>query len=128
MPVSWRFVDGIVFLESDESWTLDEWRGAVDAFLADPAWVPGMGLIHDRRRMTRSPNTQEVRDAVGFVGLRQHALGRARWALVVGSPAGYGMARVGEALLDGTTITLRTFYDMSSAETWVRSGPRNAED
>src|SRR5262249_27060997 len=119
MPVSWRIDEGVAFLESDETATVEEWKAAIDALVADP-WVPGTGLVHDRPRLGRTPAPIEVRAAADYVSAKQSALGRARWAIVVSSPAGYGMARVGEALLDASDITLRTFYDLDSAEAWVR--------
>jgi hypothetical protein len=120
MPVSWRIEEGVAFLESDEMSTVEDWKIAIEALVADPAWVPGTGLVHDRRRLRRTPDPREVRAAVDYVGAKQAVLGRARWAIVVSSPAGYGMARVGEALLDASHIMLRTFYDLDSAEAWVR--------
>jgi hypothetical protein len=120
MPVSWRIDEGVAFLESDAGATVEDWKTAIDALLAHPAWVPGTGLVHDRRRLRRTPDVREVRAAVDYASAKQAAIGRARWAIVVSSPAGYGMARVGEALLDTSHIRLRTFYDLDSAEAWVR--------
>jgi hypothetical protein len=42
MPVSWRISQRVVFLESTGKPTFAEWRAAVDAFLADPDYAPGM--------------------------------------------------------------------------------------
>ena len=120
MPVSWTISQGFVYVVSDEHWTLEEWMTSVDALLADPRYEPGMGLLHDRRRTARTPFSQEVRAAVDFIRARADALGKARWGLVVEGLAGYGMGRMAEALIDGSSIELRVFRDLAVAEAWVR--------
>jgi hypothetical protein len=122
MAVSWCIKDGLVCLQSEGEWSRAEWRGAVDGFLADPEFRTGMGLIHDQRRLLLPERgLLEVRAAVDFLRPRTVRIGRARWAVLVGDPGAYGLARVAQAvLLNDTEISLRVFYDASQAEAWVR--------
>jgi len=117
MPVSWRIADGLVRLESSETATFDEWRGAVDAALADPAFRPGMGVVHDWRKQQAALSTEEVRKRASYA---EHLaeLGVTRWAILVARNADYGMGRVGQAITDG--VQLRAFRDQVEAEAWAR--------
>jgi hypothetical protein len=120
MPVSWTISEGLAYFTSYEHGTLEEWMRSVDALLADPDYTPGMGVLHDRRRIANSPSSQEVSAAVAFIEARASAVGNARWALVASSTAGYGMDRMAQMLLQGTSVTLRVFHELGEAEDWVR--------
>jgi hypothetical protein len=40
--------------------------------------------------------------------------------MVVATPAGFGMARMGQVLLGDLPTTMRIFTDMAAAEAWLR--------
>jgi hypothetical protein len=121
MPVSWRIMNGLVYLESDEAATFEEWRDAVDAALADPAVRPGMGIIHDWRKHRTSLPSAEVKKRAEYVARNAARFGQTRWALLVDSSVGYGMGRMAEALT-GLGAALRVFRDPVEAEAWARGG------
>lgn len=120
MPVSWRIETELVWLESSAQATLDEWREALEAVLADPRYRPGMGLVHDRRKLAWVPTTEQVTAATNHIAGRSMAIGKARWGLVVAGAAGFGMGRMAEILLERTSVTLGVFRDLDEAEAWVR--------
>jgi hypothetical protein len=127
LPISWQIRDGLVWAESSGESSVDDVRAAVEAFLDDPAYKPGMGLVHDVRRR-RVPDAQEVQQAVSFVASRAREIGRARWGIVVSSDAAFGMGRMVGALLEssssiavqGSSVTAHVFRDVDEAEAWVR--------
>src|SRR5260221_1038831 len=118
MPVLWRFTSGLVYLESSEGATFEEWRDAIDAVWADPAFEPGMGIVHDWRKLRAGLPTAEVEKRSEYLAANAAPFGRTRWALLVDSPVAYGMGRMAETLT-GTGNGLRVFPDPAQAETWA---------
>lgn len=121
MPVSWRITNGLVHLESSEGATFEEWRDAVDAAWADPAFRPEMGIVHDWRKLRAGLPTAEVEKRSDYLASNAARFGRTRWALLVDSPVAYGMGRMAETLT-GTGTGLRVFRDPAEAEVWARGG------
>jgi len=76
--------------------TFQEWTTAVFEALADAAFRPGMGVVHDLRRMVRIPSATEASDRVDFLVVRSRTLKVSRWAIVVSGQAHYSMARLAE--------------------------------
>lgn len=122
MPISWQIHDGLVWIKSEDPWSIAEWKAAVDAFLAHPEFRQGMGIINDRRGLRRVPTAQEVAAAINFVKSREVAMGNARWAMVVGDPTNYGMGRMAQSLIAGALVSVAVFNTMAEAEAWVRQG------
>jgi hypothetical protein len=119
VPVSWRIANGLVHLESSEGATFEEWRDAVDAAWADPAFRDGMGIVHDWRKLRAGLPTPEVEKRSEYLAANAARFGRTRWALLVDSAAAYGMGRMAETLT-GTGTGLRVFRDPAEAEAWAR--------
>jgi hypothetical protein len=119
MPISWQVANGVVFLESGEDATFPEWRQAIEGFLAHPGYRPGMGVIHDWRRLLKAPATPDIIARSSYVkGIPP--LKGTRWAFVVGSLAAFGVARMAQILTEESSLELRVFRDMAQAEAWVR--------
>jgi hypothetical protein len=116
MPVSWRISNGLVVLESDEPVTFAEWQAAIDGALASKDYRPGMGVLHDQRRLKHAPSVEEGKARVSFVAGR----GIRRWAVLAAGDATYGMGRMGEALSAATSVEIRAFRDPAEAEAWAR--------
>ncbi len=119
MPVSWRITNGLVHLESDEAATFDEWHAAVEAALADPAFRPGMGILHDWRKHRGVPPAAEVLRRSEYLARNAAPFDRMRWALLVATNAGYGLGRMAEVLTE-PGVRLRVFRDPAEAEAWAR--------
>jgi hypothetical protein len=115
MPVSWRIMNGLVYLESDEPATFEQWRRAVEGALADPGYQPGMGIIHDWRKHRTLLPSAEVLKRSDYLARNAARFGRTRWALLVDSNAGFGMGRMAETLT-GPGAALRVFRDPIAAE------------
>lgn len=123
MPVSWRIENGLVWLESTEPSAFEEWRAAVEGFLAHPDYRPGMGAIHDWRQHQSGLPTGEIRARSHYIVRNAAIFGTMRWALVAPADVAYGMGRMAETLTAAHPLELRTFRDMAAAEAWVRGGP-----
>jgi hypothetical protein len=122
VPVSWRIFEDVVYLESDEGATFEEWRDAIDAAWADPAFQAGMGIVHDWRKLRTALPTAEVEKRSDYLARNAARFGRTRWALVVDSTSGYGMGRMAETLA-GSGAVVRVFRNHGEAEAWARGGP-----
>jgi hypothetical protein len=120
MPVSWRIVRDVVFLESTGKPTFVEWRAAVDAFLADPDYAPGMPVVHDWREAQDVPSPIEIQKRAAYVAGRLSSQ-PTRWALVVRGVESYGMARMAQGLMADSAVDVRMFRDATAAEDWVRA-------
>jgi hypothetical protein len=122
VPVSWQITNGLVQLESDEAATFEEWREATQRALASSSYRPGMGLVHDQRRVVRVPLAGEIEARAYYAAGQMRAHAVRRWALVVKGDAAFGMGRMGEALANDT-VEFRAFMEMAEALTWARGGP-----
>lgn len=98
---------------------IEEWTATMTAALADPRWRPGLCVLADRSRVP-APTTDFLRGLVSFVAGHGDAFRGCAWAMVVADDASYGMARMGQALLDRLGIAFEIFHDLESAERWLR--------
>jgi hypothetical protein len=126
VSVVWRIENDVVWIESSDPSEFEEWRAAVEAFLAHPDYKPGMGAVHDWRGHRNGLPTREIRFRSHYLVRNAAAFGRMRWALVAPADVGYGMGRMAETLTAAPSLELRTFREMGEAEVWVRSLPASA--
>jgi hypothetical protein len=120
MTVSYRIDESsrIVFLEGDQP-SLQEWRQTLLSIFSDPAYERGFNFLSDRRS-SKEPMSADFPDAARhFLEARSHEIGRCKWAFVINTIAGYAMARVVQALFEGTNVEFRVFKDMDEARHWL---------
>jgi hypothetical protein len=123
MTLSYR-IDGssrIVFLEGDQP-SLQEWQQTLLAIFSDPAFQRGFNFLSDRSRC-KEPMTPDFPDAaLQFLEAHGHEIGRCKWAFVVNTIAGYAMARVVQAIFEGTNVEFRVFKNIDEAYHWLLKG------
>ena len=100
---------------------IEEYEAVLAAIFRSPLFQPGFGFLIDRRRF-ESPPAAFVRRLIEFLNQNRRSLAGARWAVVVESPAGYGMGRMGQMLAEGSgdAVTVCVFRDIGEAESWLR--------
>jgi hypothetical protein len=133
MPVSWRISKGVVFLESEQQATLEEWTSAVDSSLSSHDYRPGMGVVQDWRSAKGLPAAKVIRLRIDVLVPRARARGVKRWAIVVAGDARWelvvtgdayrGADRAPEPLAGRGSVEFRLFKELAEAEAWVRVGP-----
>ncbi len=121
MAATVTVLDAFVLLETDDATSLAEWQAAVDSVAVHPEYRPGMGVVHDWRKHSRALEMAEIEARSRY--LSASPLGSIRWALLVERAVDYGMGRMAEALLDGSSVHLRVFQDKAEAEAWARARP-----
>lgn len=109
---------GIVRLTLSGKPTFQEWSRAVDALRADAAYRPGYHIISDRSGMDGPPTAGFVREVADYLRARPELRG-GRWAIVAPDPAGYGMGRMTEALIQLSGVEARSFHTMGAAVAWL---------
>ena len=101
--------------------TFEEWRSAMEAVFAHPDYRPGFHFLGDRRAAPAPPSREFFEQALEFTIAHADQVRGARWATLVGTPAGYGMARVAQAISEGTRpIEFEIFTDLGAALSWLR--------
>jgi hypothetical protein len=101
--------------------TFAEWRSAMEAVFADPAYRPGFHFLGDRRSVPAPPSREYFEQALEFTLAHADQVRGSRWATVVATPAGYGMARVAQAISeDSSPIEFGIFTDLGAALSWLR--------
>lgn len=99
--------------------TFDQWADLVRSVFADPAWQPGFGLLFDRRPIDEPPSTSFVRRLADFCKRNVGALRGSRIALLVSSPAAFGMGRMEGQLLTNGGPEHSVFTAEEEALSWL---------
>jgi hypothetical protein len=98
--------------------------GALRAWLADPAFKPGLDAICDFTDANSTPTLSDLRELIALV--QEHALeiGDTNVAVVTSRPITFGIARVFEALADAenTPLHVKVFFGLEAAWKWLRPG------
>jgi hypothetical protein len=121
MPITWTAdpEQPFVFVWISDPYTFDEWRTALVALSATPAYQTHRTILADRRQAA-APTQAFANDMVEF--LRGHPETIARHAaVVVGDDTSYGMSRMIELKTEvqHPELKMRTFRDMNRAIAWL---------
>ena len=121
MSVSFAFDDSghAVTLHYTAEPSLQEWTDTMLAAMNDPRFHPGIKLLLDRH-LLGPPSPDFVHGVAEFVGLHRAILSRCPSAILVGGKGAYGMARMGQALIDFHGVTFEIFESAEAAEEWLR--------
>jgi hypothetical protein len=110
---------GIVTLDYTGDPSFGEWASTMDAVLRDAAFRTGYGILIDRSRLKKIPETQYIRRVVEYVRAHESLFGDSRVATLVSSTGAYGMARMSQILLDDSTARVKAFTDRAAALKWL---------
>ncbi len=89
----------------------------------DPRWEPGMRVLVDHRALDPRHITADDLRACADLHVRlDDRVGPGDWAIVAGSSATYGLARMWPAFID-ERLSLRTkvFIDLDDARAWLQN-------
>jgi hypothetical protein len=122
MPISYRIDRERGWIETRCSGpvTLPEVRAHFDELQSDPACPRQLDVLLDLTEITSVPNSPQVRAAAERVALVDNIVFEA-CAIVAGSEAWFGMARMFEVFARGYFSDIRTFRKRGDAERWLLS-------
>ena len=109
----------LVLYCADGSATANEARNFLTAVAAHPDHRPGFRFLGDGRHVSSEPDTPHVYSTAGAIIDRAAALGPCRWAVVVGSVMGFGMARMMGILTDRSGVEIVPFRSAGEAAAWL---------
>jgi hypothetical protein len=114
----------IVRLTHVGSSAIEEYEATLTAIFRSPLYRPGFGFLVDRRGF-EAPPSSFVQQLVSFLQRNRGSVAGARWAVVASTPAGYGMARVGQMLAEAAehVVIVDAFRSVAEAEAWLRGRP-----
>jgi hypothetical protein len=109
-----------VTITVEDPYTFDEWLAATTPLLN---LGPGLQVLVDRSRST-PPTREFIERMVTFFERHGAQIKRWRAAIVAGTEAGYGVARMLELSAEARNIDLqiRAFRDLGSAQRWLTTG------
>jgi hypothetical protein len=94
-------------------------RALLRSVAADPGYRPGMPLLVDRRPVPEPPSVAYVNELPVVLREMARATAPCRTAVLVGTPAVYGMLRMASALAGDTGVEVGAFRDENLARRWL---------
>ncbi|MDB4905960.1 MAG: hypothetical protein JWO05_744 [Gemmatimonadetes bacterium] len=87
----------------------------------------GFNIISDHREIGQPATRMQVELLVAHLEHLRRYFSGSRWAIIVSSPASFGMARMLGAMAERVPMTVRAFREAEPAERWVNGGPEPQE-
>lgn len=122
MPLTYR-IDaeaGLLLLTAEGVVTQAERLATLKAWLADPAFRPGLDALCDFSAAASTPALAELEALIAVVKQHGHAIGRSRVAIIAGKPVVFGVARQFGALASESPLVVRAFRERNEALSWLR--------
>lgn len=125
MPMHYQIdsEQGILFIVAEGDIGQAERFAAMQAWLSDPDFRPGLHTLADFSDATNVPSLPELEEIAAF--MRQYAkkIGQIKIAIVTKRAVTFGVARQFSALAPGEFLTVRVFKDRDEALAWLAEGP-----
>jgi hypothetical protein len=124
MPMRYKIDSerGMLFVEADGETTQAERFQAMQAWISDPAFRPGLQTLADFSESTNVPTLAELEEIVAFMRRYATSIGQIRIAMVAARAVSFGVARQFGALAPGAFVTVQVFKDRESALAWLAEG------
>ena len=125
MPLSYR-IDadaGMLLIVGEGFITQSERLSAMDAWLRDPDFRPGLNTLCDFSEATSTPTMRELRELVAKIDEHAEAIGKKKVALITSKPVTFGVARQFQNLADFGPLDVEVFRDRGTALGWLNHQP-----
>ncbi len=121
MPIHYRIDREIkrILTRCTGETTLKEVLGHFEELEVDPDCPPHADVLLDLSEIENLPNVGQIRAAAERAGDASKKVGFGACAIVVGSEAWFGMARVFEAFTERYFARSSVFRSREAAETWL---------
>ena len=99
--------------------TIEDMLRCVSGAAAE-AGGPGYNVLSDHRNVGEPATRPQLEALVSHIAALRRYFGGARWAVIVATPASYGMMRMLGVLAERVPMEVRVFSDADAAEQWAR--------
>jgi SpoIIAA-like len=110
---------GMLFIVAEGETTQAERFEAMQAWMRDPEFRPGLQTLADFSESANVPTLGELEEIVAYMRQYASAIGQKRIAIVTARPVSFGVARQFGALAPGAFLTVQVFKDRESALAWL---------
>jgi hypothetical protein len=114
---------GMLFLSADGETSQAERFEAMQEWMRDPEFRPGLQTLADFSESENVPTLAELEEIVGYMRRYQSAIGQKKIAIVTTRPVSFGVARQFGALVPGDFLTVQVFKDRDAALAWLAEAP-----
>ena len=114
---------GMLFIVAEGETMQAERLAAMQAWLNDPDFRPGLPTLADFSEAADVPTLAELEEVVAHIRRNADAIGQKKIAIVTTRALSFGVARQFGALAPGGLLTVRVFKDRDAALAWLAEGP-----
>jgi hypothetical protein len=124
MPIHYQIDSehGRLFIVAEGEIGQAERLTAIEAWLTDPDFRPGLHTLADFSDATNVPSLPELEEIAAFIRRYAKRIGQVKIAIVTKRPVTFGVARQFGALAPGEFLTVRVFKDRDEALAWLAEG------
>lgn len=124
MPIHYKIDSehGMLFVVAEGESTQAERMAAMQRWLSDPDFRPGLQTLADFSQATNVPSLSELEEIVEHIRRHASVIGQKKIAIVTSRPVTFGVARQFGALAPGL-MTVQVFKDRDAALAWLAEGP-----
>lgn len=111
---------GMIFVVGEGETSQPERFQAMQAWMNDPAFRPGLHILCDFSAATTPPTLAELNEIVTFIKRNAAVIGKKKVAIVASDPMTFGAGRQFQALSHSGPHNVQLFRDRESAMAWLR--------
>jgi hypothetical protein len=128
MPMRYRIDSerGMLFVEVGGETTQTERLEAMQTWMNDPEFRPGLKTLADFSESTNVPTLAELEEVVAYMRRYAATIGQKRIGIVASRAVSFGVARQFGALAPDAFLTVQVFKDRESALAWLADGSGTA--
>jgi len=121
MPLSYRIdADAGMLLIVGEGFIIQSERlSAMETWLRDPDFRPGLNTLCDFSGATSTPTMRELRELVAKIDEHAEVIGKKKVAMVAPKPVTFGVARQFQTMADFGPLDVEVFKDRRTALGWL---------
>lgn len=125
MPIHYQIDSerGMLFIVAEGESSQADRLNAMQAWLNDPDFRPGLQTLADFSLATNVPTLTELEEIAGYIRRNASTIGQKKIAIVSTRPLTFGVARQFSALAPGDFLTVRVFRDRDEALAWLAESP-----
>jgi len=117
---------GMLFVVAEGETSQAERLAAMQTWLNDPEFRPGLQTLADFSESANVPTLAELEEIVLYIKKFASAIGQKKIAIVTNRPVSFGVARQFGALAPGGFLTVQVFKDRDTALAWLAEGSEAA--